>query len=112
MDRAMTPARTRPRRAALSALVAFAAITLASPALADARSFTGRVVRVSANSIVVDNRMGDELSFARTDATRVAGRKKSWDALAKGDWVSVTWKFVDKPAKAYEVRVLPPRGDD
>jgi hypothetical protein len=39
-------------------------------------------------------------------------KKESWDDLKKGDWVKVSWKFVDKPRKAYKIMVLPPREDD
>ncbi|MCA9511538.1 MAG: hypothetical protein R3E88_09260 [Myxococcota bacterium] len=108
----MPPSAARRRTARALALAVLVAFASAAPAAADTRAFTGRIVRVSGSTVTVDNRMGDELSFARTEATRVVGLKNGWDALAKGDWVSVAWKFVDKPAKAYEVRVLPPRDDD
>ncbi len=43
--------------------------------------------------------------------TLLADRNEYWSALKRKDWITVSWKFVDKPKKAYVVRVLPPRGD-
>jgi len=57
----------------------------------------------------VDNRMGDKVSFSRVDETVVEGEKTEWDKVKKDDWVSVSWKFTDKPRKVYKVLVKPPQ---
>ena len=36
-------------------------------------------------------------------------QKSDWSQLKRKDWVTISWKFVDKPKKAHVVRVLPPR---
>jgi hypothetical protein len=86
--------------------------SLAVPSLAAAqmREFTGRIDRVSKRKMIVDNRMGDKLQFVPADDVQVSGEEKTeWKDLKKGDWVTVSWKFVDNPRKAYVVAVLPPR---
>ncbi len=94
---------------ALAAIVVLLAPTLAS---AQMREFTGRIDRVSKKKMIVDNRMGDKVSFVPIDTTEVSGEgKEKWKDLKKKDWVTVSWKFVDKPRKAYKVKVLPPRED-
>ena len=93
---------------ALIALVLVAVpVVLAAPALAQYREFTGKVDKISKKKIFVDNRMGDKVSFVRVDETVVEGEKTEWDKIKKNDWVSVSWKFVDKPRKAYKVVVQP-----
>lgn len=67
------------------------------------REFTGVVERAGGKKLVVENRMGDSVAFARIEGTRVTGRKASWGALAKGDRVTVFWK---KNRQAHRVRVL------
>jgi hypothetical protein len=104
------------RTLALAALV-----LVALPALASAqyREFTGRIDKVDANKLIVDNRKGDKVSFNRVDDTavtlqegaKVEGKRDAWEDLKKDDWVTVSWKFVDKPRKAYKVQVLAPRED-
>jgi hypothetical protein len=42
----------------------------------------------------------------------VSGEKKLARKIKKGDWVTVSWRFVDKPRKAYKIVVLPPREED
>jgi hypothetical protein len=99
------------RRLAWVALLA-ALLPLTMPTLASAqmlREFTGKVDRINKKKIFVDNRMGDKVSFMRIDETVVEGEKSAWEEVKKDDWVSVGWKFVDKPRKAYKVTVLPPR---
>ena len=96
----------------LCALLASAQLILAAGAAAEMREFTGRIDEVSASKLIVDNRMGDKVSFIRIDETVVEGEKGSWAELKRADWVSVAWKFVDKPRKVYVVRVLPPKADD
>jgi hypothetical protein len=98
------------RRFGLIALVLVAVpVVLAGPALAQYREFTGKVDKVTKDKIFVDNRMGDKVSFSRVDATVVEGEKTEWDKIKKDDWVSVSWKFTDKPRKAYKVLVKPPQ---
>ena len=102
------------RRLILVAVMITAAVALAAPSLAGAqmREFTGRIDRVNKKKMIVDNRKGDKVSFVPIESTEVSGEKTSWKALKKKDWVTVSWKFVDKPRKAYKVVVLPPKEDD
>ena len=100
-------------------LVAFVALALPlvleSDASAQFREFTGKVDKISKKKLIVDNRMGDKVSFNSSDATTVEGEKDAWKKVKKGDWVTVSWKMMDKPRIAYKVVVLPPRdeaGDD
>ena len=89
-------------------------LALPQLALADMpyREFTGRIDRIDAKKMIVDNRQGDKVSFNRVGDAVVEGEgKKNWSELKRKDWVTVSWKFVDKPRKAYKVRVLP-RDDD
>lgn len=96
------------RSLALVALVLVAVpMVLSGPAFAQYREFSGKIDKISKSKIFVDNRMGDKVSFVRVDETVVEGEKTEWDKLKKGDWVSVSWKFVDKPRKAYKVTVTP-----
>ena len=98
------------RRFGLIALVLVAVpVVLAGPALAQYREFTGKVDKVTKDKIFVDNRMGDKVSFSRVDDTVVEGEKTEWDKIKKDDWVNVSWKFTDKPRKAYKVLVKPPQ---
>jgi hypothetical protein len=59
--------------------------------------------------MLVDNRKGDTISFVRSDETVVVGVKKSWQAIEKNDWVSVSWKMMDDPRVAYRVDVMAPK---
>jgi len=80
-----------------------------APAFAQYREFSGMIQKVDGRKIIVDNRMGDKVKFMKPDEVEVSGEgKESWDALEKGNWVTVSWKFVDKPRKAYKVHVTPP----
>jgi len=105
-------------RLALAALVLAAApVVLPEPASAQYREFNGRIDKIDANKVIVDNRQGDKVSFNKLAETTVAvaegatlpEKRDQWEDLKKGDWVTVSWKFVDKPRKAYKVTVLPPR---
>lgn len=82
---------------------------LSTPASAEYREFSGKVSEISGDELVIDNRRGDRVSFKRSGATKVTGAKQSWQAIARGDWVSVSWKMVDNPRVAYEVVVMPPK---
>ena len=108
------------RRLALVALV-LVAVPVALPGIASAqyREFTGRIDKIDGKKLIVDNRQGDKVSFNKVDEPEVSvqegakleDKKETWDDLKKGDWVTVSWKFVDKPRKAYKVLVLPPKED-
>ena len=100
------------RRVALIALLAMA-LPLAMPSVAAAqyREFTGKVDKINKKKLIVDNRMGDKVSFEKIDSTVVEGEKTEWKKVKKNDWVAVSWKMIDKPRKAYKVLVMPPKDD-
>ncbi len=102
------------RRTLILALSAALLVAFASPTLAadqPYREFTGRIDVIKKKKFIVDNRQGDKVSFVLIPKTEVSGEKKSVKKIKKGDWVTVSWKFVDKPRKAYKIVVLPPRED-
>jgi hypothetical protein len=80
-------------------------------ASAQMREFTGKVDRITKEEVIVDNRMGDKVKFEKLDSTEVAGEKAEWKKVKKNDWVTVSWKMIDKPRKAYKVVVLPPKSE-
>lgn len=97
--------------------VAFAVAVVSLPSLPASaeesyREFTGRIDIVKKNKFIVDNRQGDKVSFVFIKTTEVSGEKKDVKSIKKDDWVTVSWKFVDKPRKAYKVVVLPPRPEE
>lgn len=103
------------RRSLLTALISLIATASFFPSLASAdvyREFTGRIDKIMKKKFIVDNRQGDKVQFVFIKDTEVSGEKKSVKKIKKGDWVKVSWKFVDKPRKAYKIVVLPPREDD
>ena len=104
------------RRTALFAILALVLpLVLALPSVASAqmREFTGQVDKITKKGkLIVDNRKGDKVSFVKIDATEITGEKTEWDAIRKKDWVTVSWKMIDKPRKAYKVHVMPPREED
>ena len=102
------------RRTALFAILALLLpIALPSVASAQTREFTGKVDKITKKGkLIVDNRKGDKVSFMKIDTTEVTGEKTEFSALKKDDWVTVSWKMIDKPRKAYKVHVMPPREDD
>ena len=101
------------RRIALIALIAMALpLAMPSVAVAQYREFTGKVDKISKKKLIVDNRMGDKVSFEKVDETVVEGEKTDWEKVKKNDWVAVSWKMIDKPRKAYKVLVMPPKEDD
>jgi len=56
-----------------------AAAVLMAPSLASAqgmREFTGRIDRVNKKKMIVDNRMGDKVSFVPAETTRSPGRAR------------------------------------
>ncbi len=102
---------TRAFRRWLPTLVFLAVIGLLVPGLAAAqyRQFSGKVDNKGKDGLIVDNRQGDKLKFMTGDYTKVEGEKASLDAVQRGDWVTVDWKLMDKPRKAYTIKVLPPK---
>ena len=104
------------RTLSLVALV-LAAVPLVMPgaAFAQYREFSGKIDKINKKKVIVNNRQGDKVSFNKVDDTAVEDsreedkKKETWKDLKKGDWVTVSWKFVDKPRKAYKVKVLPDR---
>jgi hypothetical protein len=102
------------RALALGGLVSLAAaVLIPGAAFAQYREFTGRIDKINDKKMIVDNRQGDKVTFDKVPDTKVddthEGKKKAWGDLKSDDWVSVKWKMVDKPRKAYEVIVLPPK---
>jgi hypothetical protein len=96
--------------AAVSFLLPVATVSVAS---AQYREFTGKVDKINDEKMIIDNRMGDKVTFERLDETKVDDttgdddKKEKWRDLKQDDWVTVKWKMMDKPRKAYEVIVLP-----
>ncbi len=101
------------RRVGLVGLMTVAlSLGVATAASAQMREFTGKVDKISGKKIYVDNRMGDKVSFIKADDVAVEGEKTAWKDIKKKDWVTVSWKFMDKPRKAYKVVVIPPKEDE
>ena len=99
--------------ASIAAAVALVApVFVAASASAQMREFTGRVDKISKEEMIVDNRMGDKVKFEKLESTTVDGEKKDWKNVKKNDWVTVQWKMIDKPRKAYKVTVLPPKKEE
>jgi hypothetical protein len=96
---------------ALVGILLGAAVAAPGVASAQFRQFTGKVDKIDDKKLIVDNRKGDKVQFNKVDETVVEGTKTEWSAVKKDDWVTVDWKFVDKPRKAYKVQVLPPRAE-
>ncbi len=97
-------------RLALVALVALIVpVAMPGAAAAQMREFVGKVDKIDAKNVIVDNRKGDKVSFSKVAETTVEGTKTTWETIKKDDWVSVSWKMVDKPRKAYKVTVMPPQ---
>jgi hypothetical protein len=113
-QREMASMRKMIRRTALFAILAMV-LPLALPSVASAqmREFSGKIDKVTeGGKLIVDNRKGDKVSFVKIDTTEVTGEKTDFADLKKDDWVTVSWKMIDKPRKAYKIQVLPPREDD
>ena len=92
------------------ALAGLIATGLPIAASAQYREFSGRIDQISKKKMIVDNRMGDKVSFVPGTPSEVSGHGRTeWKKLKKNDWVTVSWKMVDKPRIAYKVKVLPPR---
>ncbi len=104
----VTAARTAAR--ALAVLALLAPLFLAERADAQYREFVGRVVSIDAQSLVVKDRRGNKVSFARADHTAVEGNKSAWDAIATGDKVIVRWKLTDGTLWRVIVLEGPPKG--
>ena len=101
------------RRMILAAAVLAVALFAPSIASAQTREFTGRIDKVNKKQMIVDNRMGDKVKFVYAKGeTVVEGTKESWKKLKTKDWVKVSWKFIDKPRKAYKVIVFEKEDDE
>ena len=97
----------------LAAAILVAGLLLPSLASAQMREFTGRIDKVNKKQMIVDNRMGDKVKFIYAGKeTVVEGTKSEWKKLKMKDWVTVSWKFTDKPRKAYKVVVLEKKDED
>ena len=103
---------------ALTAVVAFLLpVATVSVASAQYREFTGKVDKINNDKMIVDNRQGDKVTFEKVDDTKIddtsggAEKKEKWRDVKQNDWVTVKWKMMDKPRKAYEVIVLPARDE-
>ncbi len=102
------------RRTALFAILAMV-LPLALPSVASAqmREFSGKIDKITKKGkLIVDNRKGDKVSFVQIDTTEITGEVTEWNKIKKNMWVSVSWKMIDKPRKAYKIHVMPPREDD
>ncbi len=99
------------RRCAPIGLI-LAALLFAGPAAAQYREFSGRIEAVDGSRLTVVTRAGDNVTFARDEASQVRGSKSSWAALAKGDRVTVSWRMTDTPRRAWIVNVMPPRAEN
>ena len=95
-----------------AAVALLAPVLVATSASAQMREFTGKVDKISKQEVIVDNRMGDKVKFEKIDTTSVEGEKKDWKNVKKNDWVTVQWKMIDKPRKAYKLTVLPPKKEE
>jgi hypothetical protein len=92
----------------LASFLLAAAVLAPSLASAQYREFTGRIDKISkGKKMIVDNRQGDKVSFIFVKETEVTGLKDDVKQLKRKDWVTVSWKFTDKPRKAYKVLVIP-----
>ena len=104
------------RALALAFFISLGTAVLApGAALAQYREFTGRIDKINDKKMIVDNRQGDKVTFDKVPDTKIddthEAKKKVWSDLKSDDWVTVKWKMVDKPRKAYEVIVLPPKSE-
>ena len=104
------------RKLALVLLVGFV-LPLTVASIASAREFTGLIDKINEKKMIVDNRQGDKVPFNRTkgmvvdDQSGGDKQKSNWTDLKSGDHVSVEWKMMDKPRKAYKIIVLPPKAE-
>ena len=99
-------------RMALITLVALIVpVAMPGAAVAQMREFVGKVDKIDAKKVIIDNRKGDKVSFDKVAETTVEGTKTDWGAIKKDDWVSASWKMVDKPRKVYKITVMPPKAE-
>jgi hypothetical protein len=91
------------RRTLLTAVAVLLTALFFAPSLASAqyREFTGKIDMLSQKKkkFIVDNRKGDKVPFEFIETTEVSGEKTQVKKLKKGDWVTVSWKMMDKPAR-------------
>ncbi len=97
----------------LAAVALAAAILAPSIASAQMREFTGRVDKINKKQMIVDNRMGDKVKIVYAKGeTVVEGTKEAWKKVKSRDWVTVSWKMIDNPRKAYKVVVFEKDDDE
>jgi hypothetical protein len=104
-------------RLALVALVLAAASVVPDVATAQYREYTGRIDKIDAKKMIVDDRRGEKITFLKVDGASISvqegfqptDKKEGWDDLKKGDWVMVSWKMEPGTRKAYQIKVLPPK---
>lgn len=99
-------AHTAARAIALLALLS--PLWLAEHADAQRRDFVGRVVSIGAQSLVVKDRRGNAVTFARAENTVVEG-KSGWEAIVAGDKVLVRWNLGSGIARQVVVLEGPPK---
>jgi hypothetical protein len=99
-------AHTAARAIALLALLS--PLWLADHAAAQRRDFVGRVVSISPQSLVVKDRRGNAVTFARAENAVVEG-KSCWEAIVAGDKVLVRWNLGSGIARRVIVLESPPR---
>jgi hypothetical protein len=59
------------RRITLASILVVLLLSIPAVASAQMRKFTGRIDRISNKKLIVDNRMGDKVSFIPVDETKV-----------------------------------------
>ncbi len=98
-----------PDRRTVALLLACWLLALPGVVWAQDQQFSGRIQQISERKLTVacveGACRGDNFSFMRSEKTRVVGRKSSWQALARGDLVSVSWQQREVPRQAYVIRV-------
>jgi len=84
------------------------------------REFSGKVQKFKKSGkkagFLLDNNQGDKVSFRKAENSvvvdnRAEKKAEKWEDLKNGLWVSVCWKFTDKPRLAYKVTVQDPPAD-
>ena len=92
------------------ALAGLIATGLPIAASAQSREFSGRIDQISNNKLILQNLWGYLVWFVPGTPSVGGGLGRTvWKKRNNHDWVTVSWKMVDKPRIAYKVKVLPPR---
>ena len=97
--------------AAVAVVMMVVAVGLAAPGEAQAqyRQFTGKHRQDQQEEADRRQPQGRQglVREGRTRPRSPARTRRLGQDLKKGDWVTVDWKMIDKPRKAYKVNVLP-----